>query len=115
MCIDLPQELRRGADSANIYSIGLSREADWLACSSDKGTVHIFALGANAKRAAVVQQQTAARQAEAPEGEHAVDGKQPMPHNTSSTLSFFKVGYVGQLDKLLLRRMSASWRISTES
>lgn len=38
------QELRRGADPAHIYSLALSRNCDWLALSSDKGTVHVFAL-----------------------------------------------------------------------
>ncbi|XP_021904014.1 autophagy-related protein 18c isoform X2 [Carica papaya] len=38
------QELRRGVDRANIFSITLSPNAQWLAVSSDKGTVHIFSL-----------------------------------------------------------------------
>lgn len=37
------QELRRGADHAEIQSICFSpKTAQWLAVSSDKGTVHIF-------------------------------------------------------------------------
>uniref|UniRef100_A0A7S0WRP9 WD repeat domain phosphoinositide-interacting protein 3 n=1 Tax=Chlamydomonas leiostraca TaxID=1034604 RepID=A0A7S0WRP9_9CHLO len=40
----LLQELRRGADHAIIHSIALSRGCDWLAVSSDKSTVHVFAL-----------------------------------------------------------------------
>mmetsp|Transcript_33440 Transcript_33440/g.73944 ORF Transcript_33440/g.73944 Transcript_33440/m.73944 type:complete len:382 (+) Transcript_33440:4009-5154(+) len=43
----LLQELRRGADPAAIYSLALSRTCDWLAVSSDKGTVHVFALSEN--------------------------------------------------------------------
>ncbi|KAH0457893.1 hypothetical protein IEQ34_013208 [Dendrobium chrysotoxum] len=38
------QEVRRGADRAEIYSIALSPNVQWLAISSDKGTVHIFNL-----------------------------------------------------------------------
>ena len=40
------QELRRGADPACIYSIAFSRgeRPQWLALSSDKGTVHVFSL-----------------------------------------------------------------------
>ncbi|KAL3521340.1 hypothetical protein ACH5RR_019489 [Cinchona calisaya] len=38
------QEVRRGADRADIYSIALSPNVQWLAVSSDKGTVHIFGL-----------------------------------------------------------------------
>jgi len=40
----LKQELRRGADRAEIYSISFSPNSHFLACSSDKCTVHIFAL-----------------------------------------------------------------------
>ncbi|TYI29273.1 hypothetical protein ES332_A05G305100v1 [Gossypium tomentosum] len=38
------QEVRRGVDRADIYSIALSPNFQWLAVSSDKGTVHIFHL-----------------------------------------------------------------------
>ncbi|KAL6581344.1 Autophagy-related protein 18d [Orobanche minor] len=38
------QEVRRGTDKANIYSIALSPNVQWLAVSSDKSTVHIFSL-----------------------------------------------------------------------
>lgn len=40
----LLQELRRGADRAEIYSLAFSSNAQWLAVSSDKGTVHVFTL-----------------------------------------------------------------------
>ena len=39
------QELRRGTEPAHIHSIAFSKHCDWLAVSSAKGTVHIFALG----------------------------------------------------------------------
>ncbi|XP_047319908.1 autophagy-related protein 18c-like isoform X2 [Impatiens glandulifera] len=38
------QEVRRGVDQADIYCIALSPNVQWLAVSSDKGTVHIFSL-----------------------------------------------------------------------
>ncbi|XP_030458724.1 autophagy-related protein 18c isoform X3 [Syzygium oleosum] len=38
------QEVRRGVDRAEIYSIALSPNVQWLAVSSDKGTVHLFSL-----------------------------------------------------------------------
>ncbi|XP_010505835.1 PREDICTED: autophagy-related protein 18c-like isoform X2 [Camelina sativa] len=38
------QEVRRGVDRADIYSIALSPNVQWLAVSSVKGTVHIFSL-----------------------------------------------------------------------
>ncbi|XP_040577278.1 WD repeat domain phosphoinositide-interacting protein 4 [Lepeophtheirus salmonis] len=37
-------ELRRGSDQADLYCINFSSDDQWLCCSSDKGTVHIFAL-----------------------------------------------------------------------
>ncbi|XP_057484720.1 autophagy-related protein 18a-like isoform X1 [Actinidia eriantha] len=43
----LLQEVRRGADRAEIYSLAFSSTAQWLAVSSDKGTVHVFGLKFN--------------------------------------------------------------------
>ena len=37
-------ELRRGTDPATLYCINFSPDSDFLCASSDKGTVHIFAL-----------------------------------------------------------------------
>ncbi|KAJ7295619.1 hypothetical protein O6H91_Y175900 [Diphasiastrum complanatum] len=42
------QELRRGADRAEIYSIVFSSSTQWLALSSDKRTVHVFRVNAPA-------------------------------------------------------------------
>lgn len=38
------QEVRRGVDRAEINSMALSPNVQWLAASSDKGTVHVFSL-----------------------------------------------------------------------
>ncbi|KAB2630196.1 autophagy-related protein 18a-like [Pyrus ussuriensis x Pyrus communis] len=38
----LLQEVRRGAERAEIFSLAFSSGAQWLAASSDKGTVHVF-------------------------------------------------------------------------
>lgn len=38
------QEVRRGSDPAEIYSLALDRQCNWLAVSSDKNTVHVFAM-----------------------------------------------------------------------
>lgn len=43
----LLQEVRRGADRAEIYSLAFSANMQWLAVSSDKGTIHIFNLKIN--------------------------------------------------------------------
>lgn len=44
---ELLRELRRGMDKAEIYCIAFSPTSSYLACSSDKGTVHIFSLSSN--------------------------------------------------------------------
>ncbi|KAJ6828382.1 autophagy-related protein 18a-like [Iris pallida] len=43
----LLQEVRRGADRAEIHSLAFSENMQWLAVSSDKGTVHVFSLKVN--------------------------------------------------------------------
>lgn len=44
------QELRRGTDPAEIYHIAFDRSCAWLAVTSDKNTVHIFALRETSER-----------------------------------------------------------------
>ena len=44
---DVTVQVRRGADRAEIYSLAFSSNAEWLAVSSDKGTVHVFGLKVN--------------------------------------------------------------------
>lgn len=39
---ELLHELRRGIDKAEIYSIAFHNTSDWVVCSSDKGTVHVY-------------------------------------------------------------------------
>lgn len=41
------REFRRGMDRAEIYYIAFNHQTTFLACSSDKGTIHIFALNDN--------------------------------------------------------------------
>lgn len=36
------QELRRGREKADIYSICFDLKSQWLACTSDRNTIHIF-------------------------------------------------------------------------
>mmetsp|Transcript_108022 Transcript_108022/g.161615 ORF Transcript_108022/g.161615 Transcript_108022/m.161615 type:complete len:177 (+) Transcript_108022:197-727(+) len=38
------QELRRGTEYAQIYSLSFEPKGRWIACSSDSGTIHIFCL-----------------------------------------------------------------------
>ena len=41
------QEVRRGSDKAEIFSIAFDKNSHWIACSSDKGTIHIFTVAKN--------------------------------------------------------------------
>ena len=41
---DFLTELRRGTEKAEIYSICFNSASKFLACSSDRGTIHIFSL-----------------------------------------------------------------------
>ena len=43
------RELRRGMDRAEIYCISFNTATTYLACSSDKGTVHIYSLMGSTK------------------------------------------------------------------
>jgi len=49
----LLQELRRGKDKAEIYCIAFDRTNKWIACTSNKGTVHIFTVIPASKAAAI--------------------------------------------------------------
>jgi len=89
------QELRRGADKAEIYSIAFNSNSQWLACSSDKGTVHIFHLSrpsASEGEAAYAVPATTPGQAQAPAESKA---------NPKSSLSFFS--------KILPTYFSSEW------
>lgn len=73
----LLQEVRRGADRAEIYSLAFSPTAQWLAVSSDKGTVHVFGLKLNSG---------------SPANENSRSASEPNLANnaSSSSLSFIK-------------------------
>ncbi|KAL2507685.1 Autophagy-related protein 18a [Forsythia ovata] len=73
----LIQEVRRGADRAEIYSLAFSPTAHWLAVSSDKGTVHVFSLKVNAENLG------SARPSSPPDSNSSVN-------SPSSSLSFIK-------------------------
>ena len=38
------QEVRRGKENAEIYTISFNNSNQFLACTSDRGTIHIFSL-----------------------------------------------------------------------
>jgi WD40 repeat protein len=43
----LLHELRRGLDKTEINCISFSNNSEWIACSSNKGTIHVFSLISN--------------------------------------------------------------------
>jgi WD40 repeat protein len=56
------QELRRGVDRAEIYSITFSHSGidQWMAVSSDKGTIHVFKLSDGPSANSAISDQTSA-------------------------------------------------------
>ncbi|PNY09732.1 WD repeat domain phosphoinositide-interacting protein 3-like [Trifolium pratense] len=61
----LLQEVRRGANAAEIYSLAFSSTAQWLAVSSDKGTVHVFSLKVNNSNTELEKSQSSSNSADA--------------------------------------------------
>lgn len=92
------QELRRGSDRAQIYSLAFSSNAQWLALSSDKGTVHVFGLRAfmsqdnNADVASLASNQSSKE--DVSDGNNSgvsdADSAAILASNPSSSLSFMK-------------------------
>jgi WD40 repeat protein len=87
-------QVRRGVDKAEIYSIALSPNLQWLAVSSDKGTMHIFSLrvGAGGEDASNGKSAIGSRQIDRSNSSGSVD---PVllantGSNVSSSLSFMK-------------------------
>ncbi|WOK95888.1 hypothetical protein Cni_G04595 [Canna indica] len=58
------QEVRRGLDRADIYSIAFSPNVQWLVVSSDKGTIHVFSLQFRSSREDASTQLVAAQSPE---------------------------------------------------
>ncbi|XP_024967879.1 autophagy-related protein 18a-like isoform X1 [Cynara cardunculus var. scolymus] len=91
----LLQEVRRGADRADIYSLGFSTTAERLAVSSDRGTVHVFNLKIDS----------------GPLGMERSQSVSELNNATSpvvSHLSFMKVGVAGVLPKYF----SSEWSVA---
>ncbi|KAB1203064.1 Autophagy-related protein 18a [Morella rubra] len=89
----LLQEVRRGRDTAKIYGLAFSSNAEWLAVSSDKGTVHVFTLKVNPPLLANDKSQ------------HASDANpSAVKQSSSSSLSFIK----GMLPKYLTSEWSVA-------
>lgn len=74
----LLQELRRGADRAEIYSMAFNANSSFLAVSSDRGTIHIFN----------IEEDPSAAQEQAPNYPLSGGGDTTTPTNSKSTFSF---------------------------
>ncbi|MBA0646102.1 hypothetical protein Goklo_014095 [Gossypium klotzschianum] len=55
----LLQEVMRGVDKTKIYSLAFFLNAQWLAVSNDKGTIHVFGLKFNSGSPGSISSQSA--------------------------------------------------------
>ncbi|KAJ4150492.1 hypothetical protein LMH87_011240 [Akanthomyces muscarius] len=94
-------ELRRGIDPATIYSLAFSPSGDYLACTSDKSTLHIFDVP-HPRRTAPHRSQQLGGGNESDPGKWGILGKIPlMPRVFSDVYSFasapFEAGDEGMI------------------
>ena len=68
----LLREFRRGADRATIYSIAFSATNEFLACSSDKGTVHVWEVSDDANETTSPEASDARADASGKPGIHSI-------------------------------------------
>jgi len=85
-------ELRRGTEKAEIYSICFNATSKFIACSSDRGTIHIFSLNTATEKLSKEQKEGGVLSEEqkiepGPEDEQKKD---EAPKNQRSFLSVFK-------------------------
>jgi WD repeat-containing protein 45 len=81
-------ELRRGIDPASIYSLSFSPSSTMLACTSDKGTLHIFDVP-HPKKASNYRRQSAGPTGGVDEGKWGILSRVPlMPRLFSDVYSF---------------------------
>jgi WD repeat-containing protein 45 len=73
------QELRRGREKAEIHSICFDLKGSWLACSSDRSTIHIFTVNIKADSAKIKLSD-----------EEAKTENEDRPENKKSGLKFLK-------------------------
>lgn len=73
--------MRRGKDKANIDSICFDLKGGWLACSSDKSTIHIFTINVKADSAGIKISDEEAK---------ADTNQDNLPENNKSKFKFLK-------------------------
>lgn len=81
------QELRRGTDPAGVYCISFDPSSKYISCSSDKGTIHIFAVRNDLSLAASLN-----KQADDMNGGNSQSEDRPLasePTTVSNTKSIF--------------------------
>eukprot|EP00899_Mesostigma_viride_P008604 jgi/Mesvir1/17745/Mv05600-RA.1 len=81
----LLQELRRGTDRAHIDSIAFAPSDDWLAVSSNRGTVHVFGLKLGRSNGT-----STVDDGRDGNGANGASTTAPVCRNTESSLSFMK-------------------------
>jgi WD40 repeat protein len=91
----LIQEVRRGADKAEIHCLAFDPSSAWIACSSDKGTIHVFAIDKTKKPIETMADEEL-KDEENPQQAHREDKK-----NSKSVFSFMK--------KILPKYFSSEW------
>jgi len=101
------RELRRGVDRAVVYSIAFDPESRFVACTSDKGTAHVFSIKGKTRKgkqalsvaeitAQQQQQQQPSQQQQASSNSSQSQQQQQQqrtegePHNAKSNLSFLR-------------------------
>jgi WD40 repeat protein len=83
------QEVRRGSENAVIYSICFDMQSNWLACSSNKGTVHIFSIKPKYDGEGVkLTDEEEAKVVNHPEDPAGGDKEENRPANKKSKLNF---------------------------
>ena len=87
--LDQIAEFRRGVEKAVIFDLAFSDGGRWLACTSDKGTIHIFDLRPQSPGSAIESSNTATnvlKQQETKASQHRKSASQPTPHRLSGGL-----------------------------
>lgn len=80
-------EVRRGAERADIYSLCFDMQAKWLACASDRSTIHIFSVDAKLEKKGAIKLSDEEAKIAVPDEEQEDEAR---PENKKSKFSFIK-------------------------